>query len=283
MVGGPVAGAHFSEFVRKDDQVIDRRGVFRWLGGALCAASCLWPESAGADAARLLPIAYKAKRAKVPADSGPPPLPALRFPLHAPSAPYFYPEDFLSSYSGFGTTGDVLESFADRLESDRSYWGRRFFSIPHGAALTMPFERILPDGTPVQGPTRFHVDIPETQWWWPDWLKSSSVPDWLKSSYVYEEVRIRAFVFAISTERGTDGTIPSSFERQRDKLRSGELRADGPLMTPALTRKHRLSAKIYEWVSIDGRPYEYVPRSAISGQQHLDYSGIATGKPALPK
>jgi hypothetical protein len=162
------------------------------------------------------------------------------------------------------------------LKSDQPYWGGAwFFSIPRGVALAIPFVRISPEGAPLPGSARFNIDIPRPK-------VLSWLPDWLKTSYDYEEWRVRAIVFALTSERWVNDSVPSSFERQRSKLKSGAQRADGPLVTPVMTSKHRLFANIYEYVSIDGVPYEYVPHSSVSGRHHLEQSGIETGLPAAP-
>lgn len=259
-------------------QAPTRRGFLASLGGAAALLSgCatgqprLITSNTGPQSSAFAQVeksadgpVYKVPPAKGPAVAAEPAVPPkLKWPPPRPSARHIYPDAFMARFAG-KTCGQLLAAMEDHV-LDRGYPNdMRYFSIPEGYALVLPYEVTDRYAVPWEH-NRFIIDplprLPAGN----DILRPSS------------DVRLRRFVLYLTNDRATSENAPKSFSKQRKYLGSGAKSLDSSLAAVALTPSHQLRAYAY-WYSVAkvGEP-RFIQRSLVYGIDHLRRASIVTG------
>jgi hypothetical protein len=193
------------------------------------------------------------------------PLPRFEWPPPKASAQEQIPDKWLRA--GSRTT---LEDVSTKLEKALALASFRsgewsYYSVPGGFALATHLEQIESDGTPVPGKDRWNPGARS--------LASLSIVDFIAALASAPEGTYRAIVFVVTDAPLQQGPDAPNAERIESWSGSGAPGLPSALSRAAYSERHRTYALVYQFGK-RGRETSFFARSAISGEQHLQKSGL---------
>ncbi|MEM7683363.1 MAG: hypothetical protein AAF293_00960 [Pseudomonadota bacterium] len=164
-------------------------------------------------------------------------------------------ESFLEERT-HGEVADLLE----RVLDDGEYFDRSYWLAPGGFALVTRLERITEEGTSVE---------PRKRWPTGNLRERFDLSSYLKALFYTDPGYFRVIVFLFSTE----------FERTTDEeptpaeafywLRRGMVMLPPEVAEQKITRRHELTALIYEFERVPGSNAVVLAPGRLSGRTHL--------------
>lgn len=165
----------------------------------------------------------------------------------------------------------TLASVADKFEKSlklAGYTQQSYYSVPHGFALAAQFEQIRADGTPLPGDDRWKVGPPR--------VGNLSLLAFIQALAHAPAGIYRAIVFVVTDAPWVQSTAAPSDAQIMAWAASGATSLPTSIGNLPYGENYRAHALIYEFRKGASGPAESVLPSAISGEMHLERSGIWT-------
>jgi len=191
----------------------------------------------------------------------PPPFP---WPPPKASAEQSIPDKWLRT--GQHPTLARVASKLDKALRLAHYPQWRYYAVPHGFALATHLEHIEADGAPLAGDDRWKIGSPS--------LASLSLFEFVKALARAPAGEYRAIVFIVTDAEWAQSATPAG-EAEVLGWASGGLEALPPSIgSLPYGPGYRAQALIYQLRKRAGQPAEIILPSAITGEEHLDKSGL---------
>jgi hypothetical protein len=219
------------------------------------------------------------KRSGKPRDSAS--IPEFKIPPPLASALQEVPRELLTGGEAAPRLGNAEAAlngaFTKRHYSEKKYYALRDDSgSRNGFALASSIERINPDGS-TNEEDRWVQDLPP--------IKKFSIADYVAALFRARPGRFRVIVFVLTDKpltQNTDARVSSDEAKLWTKKGAESLPKE--IAEMGYTSDYKCTALIYEFKTFAGSKPEFVEPSEITGEMHLEKSGIlaALQQPELP-
>ena len=189
-------------------------------------------------------------------------IPAFTWPPPSPSDEWMVPRKWFNGQQTLGQTAEMIEVALRSAGYRYSY-----YRLPGGYALACSLERIHPDGTPIEGPSRWRRELPP--------LRALSLGEMLRALVGVLPGHYRVIAFLI-TDQPFSGRGVTANRDEADRWASeGADRLPPSIEKVPFTRDHRVTAFVYEFQQKrEGTPATPVDRSRVSARDHLHKAHI---------
>jgi hypothetical protein len=164
--------------------------------------------------------------------------------------------------------GDAVAAL-DLAFQKAGYGERSYYSVPGGFAMASRIEQMNQDGT-AKGPAdRWSLEVP-------------SMPKFSFSAFMTALFRARpgyyrVIVFVVTSHPFSQSSAKVTSEDAGLWVSSGLNALPEDIATRDYTSAHRCTALIYEFKRMEAQPAKFVDPSELTGQIHLEKSGLLAG------
>ena len=161
--------------------------------------------------------------------------------------------------------GDAVAAL-DLAFGKAGYGERSYYSVPDGFAMASRIEQINQDGTAKEPADRWSLEVPP--------MRKFSFSAYLTALFRARPGYYRVIVFVVTSKPFSQSNAKVTSEEAELWISSGLNALPEDIARGKYTSAHKCTALIYEFKRMETQPAKFVDPSEITGQIHLEKSGL---------
>jgi hypothetical protein len=192
-------------------------------------------------------------------------VPQFPWPPPKASASATIPRELLVGNAAHPMLGTVAQSIESAFQ-EAGYGEKSHYGVPGGFALASQIERINQDGSPKDSIDRWSLETPP--------VRKVSLAWYLNALFLARPGYYRVIVFVVTSKAFPQRDVKVTSEQSKRWVKSGLNKLPEQIGNQEYSSAHRCTALIYEFKRTGTGHAEFVDPSEITGQIHLEKSGL---------